>query len=94
MPSEDSLWLFCSLCVRETLNGMVTIVDNDGVSDSLKCSLTYRNHIQKYFSETVKLFLAVSRWQWCAYALISSRRQSSSRNLHIHTLSPPTYSKK
>jgi hypothetical protein len=35
MPSEDSLWLFCFLCVRETLNGMVIVVDSDGVSDSL-----------------------------------------------------------
>ena len=26
-----------------------------------KCSLAYRNHIRKYFSEIVKLFLAVGR---------------------------------
>jgi len=37
IPSEDSLWLFCSvfLCVREMLNSMVIVVDNNGVSESL-----------------------------------------------------------
>ena len=48
-----------------------------------KCSLTYRNHFRKNFSEIVILFLAVSRWRWCVYALISW-----GRNQRIHTPSP------
>ena len=83
MLSEDSLWLFCFLCVRETLNGMVIVVDNDVFLILCKCSLTYRNHIRKNFSETVKLFLAVSRWRWCVSALISW-----GRNQRRHTPSP------
>ena len=63
MLSEDSLWLFCFLCVRETLNGMVIVVDNDVFLILCKCSLAYRNYIRKNFSETVKLILAVSRWR-------------------------------
>jgi hypothetical protein len=93
IPSEDSVWLFCSaFCVLERcrqvwLSLLITMV----FLNLCKCCLNCRNHIWNNFPETVKLFPAVSRGRWCVCVcvLISWGRlvltPGGSNTLHIYT---------